>query len=65
MWKIYVLRWDIHSVKYAKIRPSSDLYFPIYDSVLIRENSNMILFIYRKTQARESQHFGIFYPVIR
>ena len=57
MWKVYVLRSDIHSVKYAKIRASSDLYFPIYDSVLIRENKNMILFIYRKTQIGESQHF--------
>ena len=45
MWKIYVLRSDIHSVKYAEIRVSSDLYFPIYDFVLVRENKNMILFI--------------------
>ena len=56
---------DIHSVKYAKIRASSDLYFLIYDSVHIPENKNMILFIYRKTQIGESQHFGIFYAVIR
>ena len=45
MQKIYVLRSDIHSIKYAKIRSSSDQYFPIYNSVLIRENKNMILFI--------------------
>ena len=37
MWKIYVLRSDIHSVKYAKIRASSDLYFPVYDSVPMRK----------------------------
>ena len=61
MWKMYVLRSDIHSVKYAKIRVSADLYFPINDSALVRENKNMILFIYRKTQIGESQHFGIFY----
>ena len=65
MWKIYILRSDIHSVKYAKICASSDLYFPIYDSVLILENKNMIIFIYRKTQIGESQRFGIFYAVIR
>ena len=65
MWKMCVLRWDIHSVKYAKIRASADLYFPIYDSILVRENKNMILFIYRKTQIGVSQHFGIFYAVIR
>ena len=65
MRKIYVLSSDIHIVQEAKTRASSDLDFPIYDSALIRENKNMILFICRKTQIGESQHFGIFYSVIR
>ena len=56
--KIYVLRSDIQSVKYAKIRASSDLYFPIYGSVLVRENKNMILFIYKEnTDRRISAYF--------
>ena len=36
-------------MKYNKIRTSSDPYFPIYDSVCIRENTDTILSIYRKT----------------
>ena len=36
-------------MKYNKIRTSSDPYFPIYDSVRIRENTDTILSIYRKT----------------
>ena len=35
-------------MKYNKIRTSSDPYFPIYDSVRIRENTDTILSIYRK-----------------
>ena len=65
IWKTYVLRSDIYSVKYAKISVSSDLYFPFYDPVLIQENMNMILFMYRKTQIAESQHFGLFHAVIK
>ena len=60
MGKIYVLRSDVHSVKYAKIRDSSDLYFPTYDSVFIRENKNMILFIYRKTQMEKANILAYF-----
>ena len=55
--KIYVLRSDIQSVKYAKIRASSGLYFPIYDSVLVRENKNMILFIYKENTDRRKPTF--------
>ena len=65
MWKIYVLSSDTHCVKYVKIHASSDLYFPAYDSVLIQENKDMILFIYKKIQIGESQHFGMFYALIR
>ena len=65
MGKKYVVRSDIHSVKYAKIRASSDLYFAIYDSALILENKNLTLFICRKTQIGESQRFSLFYAVIR
>ena len=60
MGKIYVLRSDVHSVKYAKIRDSSDLYFPTYDSVFIRGNKNMILFIYRKTQMEKANILAYF-----
>ena len=61
MWK-YVS--DIHRVKYDKIRASSDLYFPIHDSVLIRENKNMIL-LYTEKHRPEKANIAIFYAVIR
>ena len=43
MWKMYILRSDIHCVKYVKLRASFDPYFLVYDSVLIRENVETIL----------------------
>ena len=48
MRKIYVLHSDIHCVKYAKTRASSDLYFPVKDSVHMRENTDTIMPIYDK-----------------
>ena len=67
--KIYVLRLDIPSVKYAKIRASSGPYFPVYDSGDMdtgkRGNMDTILFIYGKIRIRESQYFGISCTVIR
>ena len=37
---MYVLRSDIHCVKYAETRTSSNSYFPVYDSVYTRENTD-------------------------
>ena len=37
---MYALRSDIHCVKYAKTRAFSDPYFPVYDSVHMRENTD-------------------------
>lgn len=66
--KIYVLRLDIPSVKYAKIRASFGPYFPVYDSGNMdtgkRGNMDTILFIYGKIRIRESQYFGIFQSVL-
>ena len=38
---MYVLRSDIHCVKYAETRTSSDPHFPVYDSVHTRENTDL------------------------
>ena len=46
MWKMYVLRSDIHCVKCAKTQASSDPYFPVYDYVHMRENTDTIRSIY-------------------
>ena len=62
---IYVLRSDIHRVKYAKTRASSDAYFPVYDSVFMLKNTNTILSTDRKTRVRNIPHSGIFYAGIR
>ena len=37
---MYVLRSDIRYVKHAITRTSSDLYFSVYDSAHIRENTD-------------------------
>ena len=62
---MYILRSDIHWVKHAKIRASSDPYFLVYYSALIRENTNSILIIYGEIRIGESPHFDIFFAVIR
>ena len=39
IWKTQVLRSDTHCAEYAKTRASSDLCFPVYNSVYMRENA--------------------------
>ena len=63
--KCVFLRSDIHCVKYAKIWTFSDLFFPVYNSVLTQRSTDRILSIYGKTRIKESPHFGIFFVVIR
>ena len=65
MWKMHVLRSDIHCVNYAKIWTVSDLFFPVYNSVLIQRNTDRILSICEKIRIRESSHFGVFFALIR
>ena len=65
MWKMYVLRSDIRCVKYAKTRASSDLYFPVYNSVHMRENTDTILSLHGKIQIRKCPHFRMLYAVIK
>ena len=40
IWKTHVLRSDIHCAEYAKTLASSDLCFPVYNSVHMRENTD-------------------------
>ena len=54
---------DIYCVNYAKTWVSYDTFFPVYDSTLIRENTDAILSIYGKTLVKNI-YFGVFYTVI-
>ena len=56
-------RYSLHEI--CHIWASSDPYFPVYDSVLKRENADMIRYKFGKIWIRESPHFRIFYAMIR
>ena len=52
---MHVLRSNIHCIKYAKTRASSDPYFPVYVSVLIMENADMICLNKEKCGAEKAR----------
>ena len=62
---MYILRSDIHCIKYATIRAAFDPYFPVYDSVFKRGKYGYDSVQIRRNRDRRKPVFQYILVVIR